>query len=95
MIKTDNVMNDVEATVRILLDGRVIRLEDIIAKIRVLVVPALDERERVIDTRDMEIREYMGERDDLQEEVNELRQEVEEHEADQVRQEIIDIFNQC
>ncbi len=104
MINIDNVMNDVRTALEFAYKGHVCehqiaddRVEDMVAKVRALVVPAFDEQEEVISKRDMENMQLIGELDELQDEVEDLRQNAEEDEKERVaegeRQAVIKVFD--
>ncbi len=106
MINIDNVMNDVRLALELAYKGHVCehqieddRIEDMVAKVRALVVPAFDEQEDIISKRDMENMQLIGEVDELTDKVEELESDIEikaEDEERQAIQSIFDsIFNQC
>ncbi len=106
MINIDNVMNDVRTALEFAYKGHVCehqikddRVEDMVAKVRALVVPAFDEQEEVISKRDMENMQLLGEIDELQDEVEAFRNDeterVVEEEANAIQSIFDSILNQC
>ncbi len=106
MINIDNVMNDVRTALEFAYKGHVCehqinddRVEDMVAKVRALVVPAFDEQEEVISKRDMENMQLLGELDELHDEVEALRNDeterVVEEEAKAIQSIFDSILNQC
>lgn len=102
MINIDNVMNDVRVALEFAVKGHVCehqypddRLEDMVAKVRALVVPAFDEQEEVISKRDMENMQLEGRVDELVDEVEGFRNEDTERLIEDERQDMIKLFNLC
>ncbi len=100
MINIDNVMNDVRIALEFALENSVDShvvpecvIEDMVAKVRALVVPAFDEQEEVISKRDMENMQLLGEIDELRDEVEAFRNDETERVVEEEAEAIKSIFN--
>ncbi len=96
MMDINNLMKDVRDAVEVALKGRVYECEttdirvvdDVVAKMRVLVAPVIDE----VNSQNGDIDMYQDEIEELREKVGELEVEVKERDEEVKRQEIIKIF---
>jgi hypothetical protein len=95
VVDINGLMNDVEDEIRVLLGGKVIRLEDVIGKVKVLVVPVLNEQKRIISHQDISIRNHEQTILELTESADMLEGEKEDREKEDERQELIRLFNSC
>ncbi len=102
MQNIDNIMNDIKLEIELTLEGKLMPegvpeayIEDMVGKVRALVVPAFDEQEKVISKRDMEIMQYEGKVEEMQDEIDRYEGEEADRLEEQERQEVIRLFNIC
>ncbi len=92
MLDIDDVMNDVREAVEFSLNDRVIRVEDIVDKVRALVLPVLESQQHIISRRDMQIVDLEQDIYECHEEITDLEHRIKDRETEDERQALIRFF---